>query len=676
MQYSSGYGQQQQPQFPVPVDTFDPNTFNHQLPQGNDVWPRITPPPHLPTPLVEAIVSEFRLYAQFRVDRTPLNTLTYNLFAQNYFDNPYYTEWVQRVCDFTEFLVVTRNQQHEVAKDKAISMVFGGAMATNAAQYPALFQALNQQAQNALIEAGNIIGEIDKDLDMYIRNGRRPPMAQGYGGGHAPARINTTIGQGTIPSGQGARTHHGGVAQTSTSVATVAPAGGRYTTISWDANTPTEVSGRQETVVGRSGYVKQPSKPVVEVEENVTVPSSKDELMIDPYAYIPKGVEIDPERPYDVIYAPGGIEIRPYHLSPYTRTKNDITPYAQGYDPALYCLFHIRWPDGMIEEHLVSWDTSMEMSYLKHEINAKLRGTAIQPNGGKHLASSSLKILNLEGETTSLADMAPKVEDEQLSVREMSPVFIETVFTGSTDAENEDMARDVLIDTLKLENEDSIPAHEYVTQRLYPLDVDAECQVRLLALSDSESLTHVAKGLSEAVADGCLPLRYFRIINNRLTEYINTCLSENLTSTIQIDSFVEDIRDLFDLLRSKGQTDAVENIVARATSILKRVMNIQVNSSGEEDEDDQLYLIDEYINIQTGWSSEQLVSLNLDTEPTLVSKATHPKVHKVLDAALKRHSDNDTLVGRQVRVITSDGVYLEAMKGWLVGGSLLVKKLK
>jgi hypothetical protein len=103
-------------------------------------------------------------------------------------------------------------------------------------------------------------------------------------------------------------------------------------------------------------------------------------------------------------------------------------------------------------------------------------------------------------------------------------------------------------------------------------------------------------------------------------------------------------------------------------------MNLRI----EEDEDGtyQLYLVDEYINIQTGWTSNQLVSLNLNDEPALVSKATHPKIHRVLTEALERHHKTDSLVGKQLRVITSDGIYLEAMTGWLVAKSLLVKKIR
>ena len=62
------------------------------------------------------------------------------------------------------------------------------------------------------------------------------------------------------------------------------------------------------------------------LDTELPVPRDVHEVKLDPYHYIPPGESIDPHRPYDVIYIPGGAEARPAHLSGWKRTRSEEHP--------------------------------------------------------------------------------------------------------------------------------------------------------------------------------------------------------------------------------------------------------------------------------------------------------------------------------------------------------------
>ena len=219
-----------------------------------------------------------------------------------------------------------------------------------------------------------------------------------------------------------------------------------------------------------------------------------------------------------------------------------------------------------------------------------------------------------------------------------------------------------------------MPTYEYITAKVSPLKLEEEGAQRLIMLSESDSLPNLAYGLQEALNDGVLPKRYFRFLNDRFTQMVNDALADNLSvPDVYIDDFVEDVDDLYTMLRNGGDEAIVELLQENTKGLLTRWFSLEM----EYDTDDTgtLCLLDEAVNVQMSWSDEELNALSMNDEPVLLSKAAHPRLYNLFLSTVGRRLKDGTMGGRRARLITADGTYLEAIRGWLVDGSVLVKKL-
>ncbi len=703
--------QAQQP--PVPFDQVDQNTFNHNLPQGNDVWPQLNVPQPLGGPIVGRIISEFRALAQSRVmthNATPLHMLAYNLMSQNYFNNQLFSDWCQRAVDFAEFLVVVQRNSPDVAVQKAVMKIYRSFLAVTAAEYTVVAQQLDQRTYNDLLEASREFQDIMNDIKAFHANGRQaqPPGyggGQPYGGGYGgqPAQpygmpqgggygMGGGYGQGgagqlppvgaaprPAPAPAPAPAGYGQTGQTVQpgTVGRGSPSAGRYVD---DVEPVKPQSWSSGTGMGQGHTPTQTTapaqpEPVVQDEPEGIPPANLDAVVMDPYAFVPKGKTIDRERPYDHFYNPGGVEIVPAHLSKWKRTKGSETPYAIGHDPEEYVLFHVRWPDGVVQEKIVTWD--IEMDYLKHEINDKLRGLKIKPEG-KVIASQHM-ITDYDALDTTTEVLETKVEGPLDVQSELNPVQIATLFSASSDLENELMARSQLIEDLELPADTKkLPAYEYTSGCLFPIDLPKEVEQKLFAVTESKGMVGVAKRLQNLVESGELPVRYYRFFNERLTKALNTVLADNLAlPNLKMDSFVDDVEELYDVFKhsSKYDSDLVTVLDSQTPMFLKRWFNLAYEQT-EGDGDGQLSLFEEVVNLQTRWATEEIASLNLTPEqPVLISQTTHAKLYEVLLSMVRRNTDKGNLPNCRLRIVSSDGHYYEVIRGWLVEGSILLKDL-
>jgi hypothetical protein len=703
-----------QAQLPVPFDRWDESTINHNLPAGNDVWPQVQLPPNLDPTVMARIAAEFRTMAQSRLGRSPLHNFQYNLFSQNRFGNPMYTEWVQRAADFTEFLVVAQNNAPDVAIPKAVGKIYRASLAITGGQYPQVAQMIDQGMYAELLRAGEELNDIVRDVTAFQQAGRRPMVAQpnvgyanyqqpvyggyqpapqpAYGGYQAPqAGMLPPVGSPSQYRPQPANMAPSGY-QTApvyqTPVSNGAPraggAAGRYVDepatpapTSWDASRPTDFS---QTTISPPSFNAQPAVAVQpEVIPDLPIPKDVDEVEMNPHYYVPTGKAIDPERPFDVIYVPGGAEVRPAHLSGWKRTRSAERPYALGYDPTMFVLFHVKWPDGVVHEKVVEWEPEME--YLKHEINAELRGAKIRPKG--KIVANYRNIVGTDEAPKPVEDVKLTLDHDLLEQGEVSPVELDGIITTSTELESEVEARKQVIEQLGLDADTPVvPAYQYQTARLYSLDVSEEAEERLLELANAGSLVEVAEGLDELLNTSVLPLRYYRFINERLTAAVNAVLADNLSlDAVSIDSFTADMADLLDYLKQKQGEAVVTVFNSQTRAFLKRWLNfcyenVEVAESEEAAAVRSPFgLIDECVNLQTTWSSEQIASLNLGKEPVLISQSTHPKISNALTEFVGRLARNGQLAGKHLRLITTDGVYLEVLRGWLIEKSVLLKKV-
>jgi hypothetical protein len=662
-----GYGQ------PLPARTDVPERSTFMAPGQNNVWPRLTPPRGLPGNLTDYITTTFRQLLQDRAERpgSPLHIFTYNLVSNNWFANPLFTQWVQLAVDFADYLVVCQGNSNppQVAADKAVGMCYAGLVASMAAQYPAVAQMVsgNQQLMQGLVKASQDLEAIHIDVEAFLRNGRNPPQFQ-----QQPQ--NTVVNQ----SFHGYNVHgQAQVAQPSMGGQSAPGGGGSFQGSSGRYHeTPAEEPPHQESWSTQHSTHTQPVQQGQESAHMATQPTydentprSIEDIEFDPDHFQPFGVEINEERPWDVIYAPGGVECRPAHLSGWKSVRNDEHPWSESYDPMQYCLYHVKWPDGWVEEHPVAW--SLGMDYLKHEIDEKLRRVKLKSTD--KLVANNIKVLNYDAdETVGLGEVIDLSKDGKLS--DETPVLIEEILLGSTDEENEERARELIREALTLSADAPLPAHEYQSVKAYPFCTNKECVERIEMLATADSLPAVARGLKEALSDGILSLRHYRVLNQRLTRELNRILKDNLSMSVQVDDFCEDIKELYTYLQGKGKADVVTVIKSRSHQILKRPFMMEVEWNEDNTVIEACDLVDVFLNVQVNWRSEQLESVVMDEEPVLISQTYHPKLHKLVRGLLDRHQDAGTLEGRNVRLISLDGVYYEIFKGWLVDNALLIKR--
>ncbi len=732
MSYQANTGHHQ---LPVPYDRIDQNTFNQSLPQGNDVFPPVTPPPGLDQQIMTQVASLFRTRLQNSAGKTPIHVFAYNLLSQNYFQNQRYLHWMQRTMDFTAFLIRAQNKPPQEAVEKAVNYIYTGMLAMIAGEFPGIVQVLDQGVYNDLLAAGRDLEAINQDVQGFMQAPQGGPPQQagygqpspqmGYGGGPQPGptmAYGQPAGQQLPPvsaSGGGFNQPQpnlgGAVApqpyqvgqpnvgynhpQPAGPMSTSTPARGRYAdepvvsqptppqpaptaapapsqpqpTSTWTAGQPVSspMANIQVPNFGNATQVPPQQPEAASMMSDQAVPRTVEE--IDLLAYVDLHGS---ERPYDEVHIPGGVVARPAHLSGWKRTRSDAKPYAIAYDPRTYILFHVKWPDETVEALLVEYVSVKTMDYLKHEIDTRLRGEKIRPEG--KVIPTHHKMIDFDADPQPVEEVKHALDEGLMDKDALRPVILDGMFTASSDLENEETALEQVAEQLGLSRDEltRIPPHEYTSAKMHPLHIPEEGQNRLKALATTESLTGLAGGLVEAVNDGVLSRRYFRFFDERLTRMVNAALADNLgLEQVNIDSFVEDIEDLFEYLNDNLGSEFVTVLNDRTKGLLRLWLSLRHEEDEEGVDESILFLADEYTNLQLPWTNEELASLNLSDEPVLLSPTTHPRIMRVVKELIRRHDKNGTLLGRHFRLITADGVYLSVIRGWLVQDAVLLKRL-
>lgn len=666
---------------PVSPTQIDGSAFNNALPQGNDVWPQVQFNPGADTQTGAQAIALFRTYAQSRANKSPIHCFTYNLLQQNRFQNQLFTAWCQSVVDFCDFLMRGQNQPPQQAADKAASRVYQVLMASLYRQYPALQQFLDQSIITGLNDAALVGQAMQNDIAQFKQR-----LAGGYNVSQ-PAFNQFGVQPQVMPS-------HGshlnqfavqGVGQpvhaTHNPDQSSAPAGGSgmflgveplaKPTSSWSTNPTPQPTTPQPTVVTP---VAQPVSSAPEFEEtDMRAPTDVRELKVDPWYYQPKGFTVDPKRPYDRIRNPGGVEIRPAHQVDWKLTVGSNDPYPQLYNPQTHMRFLAKWADGVVKEVIVVLEP--EMDYLKHEINEALRIKAMRPKGiVVPLPQYS------QSEDTSVTDVetAKELWDlETLKAEHLSPVRLNAWMTGSSDLENEAMARKRVQEQLGLKEDDPVPPHEYVSCKLHVLDISKECYQALLQLENVDKAGEVVSLLKKLLAEGVLPLRYYNFIVKRLTQGTNDFLKDSLSmGKIRIDDFAEDVVDLIAYLRDKKGDEIAQVFEGNVESIVMRATALGEETVEEDGQVETTYaLLDEYINFQLGILSDELSNLNLTDEACVVTQSAHPVLLGAIRAMCERAKQDDMAQRVKMRVISADGFYYEVVVGKLTKGALLLKRV-
>lgn len=700
------FQQNQSAQLPVPYNGIDPSTQNPNLPQGNDRVPQIqlTPWMNQNQQIGLFAIGLFRSVAQSAIGNSATHVAAYNLLSQNHFQNQLWPQWCQMVVELTEILIRGKNYQPDAAQKMAAQRVYEAFLGMTFNTYPQLQQVTDSKYWPGLQTALQIYQQVVNDINNFRQGGQQQPAFQhqtAYGtpGGNQLPPISFSQPQQTYNN----NSYGGGINnfQTSGNGPAMAhpssyhqPQVGGSDSIGnsfYDEPAPTqplrpveEISSDNTDYFGNpiqqeqkpmQSFTQQQQAPVIE-ETDLPAPRSVDEVVMDPTYYAPAGFKLDINRPFDVIYSPGGVETRPAQTVDWEVTVGDDMPWQQTADPSRFCLFYVRFPDGTVREKFVEW--TQNMKYLDHELDAELRRKAYRPNG--EVVASDTPISTIGGDAAPEADVALMVQDGHLKRSATPPVILATTFTGSTDLEVEMTVREELQNLLEVDFSKDIPmpAAEYRSTFLHPMNISKECFDKLSLIGDQEELSQVALMLRELVTQEILPVRYYRFINDRLTKAVNDVLTDGLTLNLDITDFCEDYLELEDYLTRKKGENMVKVLRGAYLNVLNKAMFLmETVESTDPDAKPVYHIADNYINFQLGWTLDELSTQNIRSgKAVLISASAHPTLLESLRGMISRSVNNEEFVAGTMRVITADGVYLEVIKGRLVAKATLLKMVK
>lgn len=694
-------------QLPVPYNQVDQSTFNGNLPNGNDVVPNINLSQAMMQNQQIALqaIGYFRLVAQSVVQKTPLHAFCYNMLAQNHFQNQVFQQWCQTLVTFVEFLIAVKGYNTNDAIQQGATKLYESLMGMAFKEYPALQQVTPQNMWNNLGSAVQMYQQINNDCQRYIQGGAAAfqnqstgfnnfsnnGVSNNNGGGNLP-RINVNGGGN---SGAAVTSHFNnsrnavGMPLNNNAAGTASVNGGLYDEpllqpekplqpveeISSDVYSqyPTEESYPEMNLSGspapqHSANFNQSSAPVAataEMEE-LKIPLNLEEIVIDPTYYQPVGYKLNMDGLFDHFYNPGGIEIRLAHKSPWEVTIGDMNNYHLLLDPSKFIMFHVKFPDGVVLEHIVKW--TPQMDYARHELNDELRRRAHRPNG--IVVESKHPISSLHGPAVQSDEITVARQDSELEYHPEGPVLLSQIFTGSTDLEVKSAVIEALEDLTGVTYGPGqpMPPVEYLSIATHYLKLTDEEFNLLDELSKCNDLGRVALDLKDLAMDG-FDHSYYRFLNSRLTNSVNRFMAENMSLKVEIDDFVTEIGELLDYLNTKKGPKYLEIIRKGTNDILRKAISV-------EDTDGGRCVVDYRVNYQLPWHLDELASLNIHSgKPVLVSTATHEGVQEVLRGMIRRVGA-ENIDARNLRLITADGAVLNLIRGYLVEKAMLLKLVK
>jgi hypothetical protein len=701
----------QAPQLPVPYNGIDPSTQNPNLPQGNDRVPQIQLSPWMNQNQQIGLyaIGLFRSIAQSAVGNSATHVAAYNLLSQNQFQNQLYPQWCQMAVELTELLIRAKNYQPEAAVKMAAQRVYEALLGMVFQTYTQLQQVTDSKFWPGLQTAAQIYQQVVNDINGFRNGGMQQQPQQNfqqgngsYNGGSQLPPINfqqqnnaysqpqnnginnfQTSGNGPAysqPSAYSQPTAHGAEGVGNSFYDDPAPVK--------PLRPVEEISSDNTDYFGNP--IRQEQQPMqtfnqptsgnefhpTEDYTDLPAPMSVDDVVMDPTYYTPKGFKLDINRPYDAIYSPGGVVTRPAQQVDWELTVGDDMPWEQMVDPSRFCLFYVKFPDGAVKEKFVEWTATM--NYLQHEQDAEMRRKAYRPNG--EVVASDTPISTIGGDAATESDVFSMVQDGHLKRSAVPPVILATTFSGATDLEVEMTVREELQNLLEVAFTKDIPmpAAEYRSTFLHPINVSEECFNKLTMVSKQEELSQVALQLRELVLQDVLPVRYFRFINDRLTKAVNGVLADGMTLNMDITDFCEDYLELEDYLASKKGDAMVQVLRGSVHSVLNKAMHLMETVESTDADATPVYQIaDNYINFQLGWTLDQLSTQNVrNGKAVLISASAHPTLLEALRGMITRAATNEEFVAGTMRLITSDGVYLEVIKGRLMQKATLLKMIK
>lgn len=668
----------QQNQLPVSYQQIDTSCFSNMLPQ-NDRVPQVNTPGVLRNnpQMVGYITGLFRKRLQDGAQRSPVHTVAYNLLASNGFQNQVYQYWCQRAVDLLAvYMIQAGGNQNEQLIHAAATEVSESFLGFVWSQYQqTLMQLVDSNIGNALNQAAQRWQAMEQKIQMVQQQMAQPQFnTGGYNNqslhqGHA-AFSSAVTGTATV-------SHQMGSAPTQNSNS----AGeGVYATMqpvqSFDSNQGTvQNHGNAPVTSHTTNYdLGAPNVPVVPVNapqapvrEPEYVPAY--DVVVDPEHY-PNNRGYNEANKYDYITVNDDTWIMPMHRADTVVERDSPYPFPEMADPSKYMSFAVCYSNGKVREKLV--EITEDMKYLEHELNDELkrRYHGAKTKAGRVVTRTDfIADYNGDSETdaTTLA-LRMNLNKDPLELAKGLPLYIisDLTFSGGTDMEVEKAVNDFLKSELKADL-NVLPTHEYHSRKEHYLDITENGYKIISSLSNCVDFATVGSMLKEALRVGNLTLRTFNFVDGRLTDAINEFIKDSLSDDeVKIDSFTSDIMDLLEYYES-SKPKVYDALVGGFTKIISRAVTII-------DSDDGYAIVDDFVNIQTHWMLDELTHLQLQKgEAVLISQRTNTTLTQVLRETIKRNAAD--LPYARYRLITTDGIYLEMVKGHLMENINMLKRI-
>lgn len=467
----------------------------------------------------------------------------------------------------------------------------------------------------------------------------------------------------------------------------------------------TQRHGAGQTVPNNQGTYQpqvQAQQPMAQVQPTQTVPKRMTviEKLGAPGEFMPLDLSSlqfvnkmgfiaeNPNRLWDQLVLETGEEVRPAHASGWKVTYNPAEPYGLHYDPDRFVKFHIRKinEDGsmLVREKLleIEDDVRPTMQYLNHEIRKNL-DYRLPDN----IKVAEVPWASLTKEPLPVEKLAEhnKEQSELEEGQEPTPVEILLLELNKAFHSFEEAELNYHKEMISNDVPEDMPV-EYTFRKVTPLFLSKPHLAKLAELRQCETLVELAATLRETEMDHLLKSK----LNKLLTESVNDAVAYNLGygKGLNIDDFIYDMDELGEAIRRDGyhtmwHTLNKERYGAVVMPVLEVLtgeeqsayLNQLIEGTPKEQRKQYqsvLSLVENNVVVHLngvfgpGFQSDEALQISKDMDETLLG---------AIRASFGRHHADNKKRVKHHYFVDEIGTVLEVHRGWLVPGSMLVRRV-
>lgn len=397
----------------------------------------------------------------------------------------------------------------------------------------------------------------------------------------------------------------------------------------------------------------------------------------------------NPNRLWDQLVLETGEEVRPAHSSGWKLTYDPSQPYGSYYDPERFAKFHIRKinEDGsmVVREKLleIEDDVRPTMQYLNHEIRKNL-GYRLPDD----VKVAEVPWASLTREPLPVNKLAEHNEEQSKLEEGQEPTPVEILLLELNKAFHSFEEAELNYHKEMICNDvpEDMPV-EYTFRKVTPLFLSKPHLAKLAELRQCECLVELAVVLRDAEMDLLLKAK----LNAMLTQAVNDAVAYNLGcgKGLSIDDFINDMRELANTLVEDGYHNLCQTLnKERYAAIALPVLEVL---TGEEQSAYLNQLIDgtpkeqrkQYQSVLSLVENNVVVHLTGVFGPGFQSDEALQVTKEMDEGSLaairssfgRHHGDNKKRVKHHY-FVDEVGTVLEVHRGWLVPGSMLVRRVK